>query len=196
MSNVPQGASLSDDGQWWWDGAEWQAVQGGATEHASANIAAAAHTVHFDRATYDWYATNGGWWTGYGAGMLQAAGGDEMATPPVYQNGWEWLDGYQWATIDAATGHARRDPMDFNSLPEETKKRMFDDAAEERRREEYSRTHQEVMYEDGSTMTQEEHEQKEIRETLERLTGFELGHHEDNQPGEGPGESPPGASGG
>ena len=27
MSNVPEGAQLSDDGQWWWDGAQWQAVE-------------------------------------------------------------------------------------------------------------------------------------------------------------------------
>ena len=30
MSNVPEGAQLSDDGQWWWDGEQWQSVQGGA----------------------------------------------------------------------------------------------------------------------------------------------------------------------
>ena len=26
MSNVPDGAQLSEDGQWWWDGGNWQAV--------------------------------------------------------------------------------------------------------------------------------------------------------------------------
>jgi hypothetical protein len=26
MSNVPEGAQLSDDGHWWWDGQQWQAV--------------------------------------------------------------------------------------------------------------------------------------------------------------------------
>ena len=30
MSNAPEGAQFSDDGQWWWDGQQWQAVsQGG-----------------------------------------------------------------------------------------------------------------------------------------------------------------------
>jgi hypothetical protein len=29
MSNVPEGAQLSEDGQWWWDGSQWQPVQGG-----------------------------------------------------------------------------------------------------------------------------------------------------------------------
>lgn len=28
MSNVPEGAQLSDDGQYWWDGENWQAVEG------------------------------------------------------------------------------------------------------------------------------------------------------------------------
>ena len=27
VSNVPEGATLSEDGSWWWDGAEWQPVQ-------------------------------------------------------------------------------------------------------------------------------------------------------------------------
>ena len=27
MSNVPEGAQVSDDGQWWWDGENWQAVE-------------------------------------------------------------------------------------------------------------------------------------------------------------------------
>ena len=26
MSNVPEGAQLSEDGQWWWDGSQWQSV--------------------------------------------------------------------------------------------------------------------------------------------------------------------------
>ena len=28
MSNVPEGAQLSDDGQYWWDGENWQLVEG------------------------------------------------------------------------------------------------------------------------------------------------------------------------
>ena len=27
MSNVPEGAQVSDDGQWWWDGENWKAVR-------------------------------------------------------------------------------------------------------------------------------------------------------------------------
>jgi hypothetical protein len=37
MSNVPEGAQISEDGQWWWDGENWQQVsqeggQGGAAQ--------------------------------------------------------------------------------------------------------------------------------------------------------------------
>ncbi|HSH22480.1 MAG: hypothetical protein M3Q48_05600 [Actinomycetota bacterium] len=28
MTNVQDGAQLSDDGQWWWDGSQWQPVDG------------------------------------------------------------------------------------------------------------------------------------------------------------------------
>ena len=39
MSNVPQGAQLSDDGHYWWDGENWQLVEGA---DASAGAAAPA----------------------------------------------------------------------------------------------------------------------------------------------------------
>lgn len=29
MTEVPEGAQLSDDGQWWWDGQDWQPVPQG-----------------------------------------------------------------------------------------------------------------------------------------------------------------------
>jgi hypothetical protein len=29
MSNVPDGAQISDDGQWWWDGENWQPIDVG-----------------------------------------------------------------------------------------------------------------------------------------------------------------------
>jgi hypothetical protein len=28
MAEVPEGAQLSEDGQWWWDGADWQPIAG------------------------------------------------------------------------------------------------------------------------------------------------------------------------
>jgi hypothetical protein len=37
MSNVPEGAQLSEDGQYWWDGENWQLVEGaGGNENSNA----------------------------------------------------------------------------------------------------------------------------------------------------------------
>lgn len=35
MSNIPEGAQVSDDGQWWWDGTDWQPVEGATTDPAT-----------------------------------------------------------------------------------------------------------------------------------------------------------------
>lgn len=45
MSDIPADAPRSDDGQWWWDGTQWQAVAGqagqdGMTEREAARVAA------------------------------------------------------------------------------------------------------------------------------------------------------------
>jgi len=40
MSNVPEGAQISDDGQWFWDGENWQAVEGGASSASSSTASA------------------------------------------------------------------------------------------------------------------------------------------------------------
>ena len=37
MTEVPEGAQLSDDGQWWWDGQDWQPVPQ-ADERAAARV--------------------------------------------------------------------------------------------------------------------------------------------------------------
>ncbi len=34
MADVPEGAQLSEDGQWWWDGEQWQPVGGASSETA------------------------------------------------------------------------------------------------------------------------------------------------------------------
>jgi hypothetical protein len=47
--SIPDGAQLSDDGQWWWDGAAWQPAQtgGNGTAAAASAIAAAARESGF-----------------------------------------------------------------------------------------------------------------------------------------------------
>jgi len=44
MSNVPEGAQVSDDGQWWWDGENWKAVEGGATSDSSSSAGGGSQT--------------------------------------------------------------------------------------------------------------------------------------------------------
>jgi hypothetical protein len=39
MSNVPEGAQLSEDGHWYWDGAAWQPVGDGAGSDAPSSSA-------------------------------------------------------------------------------------------------------------------------------------------------------------
>jgi hypothetical protein len=41
--SMPEGAQLSDDGQWWWDGEQWQAV-----ETSGGGTGAATGTASFD----------------------------------------------------------------------------------------------------------------------------------------------------
>ncbi|HWS44908.1 MAG TPA: hypothetical protein VN636_03535 [Acidimicrobiia bacterium] len=45
MTNVPDGATLSDDGNWWWDGSNWQPVATGVADAASSAAASASSTV-------------------------------------------------------------------------------------------------------------------------------------------------------
>ncbi|HEU5474790.1 MAG TPA: hypothetical protein VFV67_29455 [Actinophytocola sp.] len=40
MSNVPDGATLSDDGYYWWDGTDWQPVDGGPSGGSAQTVVA------------------------------------------------------------------------------------------------------------------------------------------------------------
>ncbi len=51
MSNVPEGAQLSDDGQWYWDGSAWQAVTGGAAASGSGSAQPASGAAPMDERT-------------------------------------------------------------------------------------------------------------------------------------------------
>jgi hypothetical protein len=39
MTQMPTGAPLSDDGQWWWDGSQWQPVEGAAQQPLGSDAA-------------------------------------------------------------------------------------------------------------------------------------------------------------
>lgn len=49
MSEVPEGAQLSEDGFWWWDGQEWQPVPQEGTGGAADDPAAAAQSPEPDQ---------------------------------------------------------------------------------------------------------------------------------------------------
>jgi hypothetical protein len=38
MTEVPEGAQLSDDGQWWWDGQDWQPNPQGGDDRTAARV--------------------------------------------------------------------------------------------------------------------------------------------------------------
>jgi hypothetical protein len=94
MTQVPSGAQLSDDGQWWWDGTQWQpvpaggetATQGGTGDPASgaaSTAAAPASTAASDPGT--------------GSGTTEATG-------QLSEDGqWRW-DGTQWQPVQPAAG--------------------------------------------------------------------------------------------
>jgi hypothetical protein len=49
MSNMPEDAQLSEDGQWWWDGSQWQPVPGGgAGDDSGGDGGGDAGTPQFD----------------------------------------------------------------------------------------------------------------------------------------------------
>jgi hypothetical protein len=48
MSNVPEGAQLSEDGQWWWDGSNWQPVEGQGGDGGGGQGDAGAAVFDFD----------------------------------------------------------------------------------------------------------------------------------------------------
>ena len=62
MTNVPDGAQLSEDGAWWWDGADWQPVGGGTDGPGETVYDAGWDTGGFEDGvhSYEAYASDGG----------------------------------------------------------------------------------------------------------------------------------------
>ncbi|HUZ69158.1 MAG TPA: hypothetical protein VMU65_05550 [Candidatus Saccharimonadales bacterium] len=81
MAQIPPDAQRSEDGQWWWDGSQWQPV-GPQGDAGSASAASAAE---------------------------QAAGAAQTATPASGQlsddGQWQW-DGSQWQPVQAGNQNA------------------------------------------------------------------------------------------
>jgi hypothetical protein len=38
MTEAPEGAQRSDDGQWWWDGQDWQPISQGGDDRTAARV--------------------------------------------------------------------------------------------------------------------------------------------------------------
>jgi hypothetical protein len=53
MSNVPEGAQMSDDGQWWWDGSNWQAVEGGGSSGSSSSSSSTGQSGEATKSTVE-----------------------------------------------------------------------------------------------------------------------------------------------
>jgi hypothetical protein len=55
MSDIPEGAQRSEDGQWWWDGNQWQSVsgQGGSLQEREAARVAAGLPAKLEDLTDD-----------------------------------------------------------------------------------------------------------------------------------------------
>ncbi len=106
MTQVPSGAQLSDDGQWWWDGSQWQPVPapGAAAPAAAADPAAApaqAAGQLSDDGQWQWDGTQ--WQPVQGAAPAASGAG---AAPNAAQQG-DQSGGdvqIQWDMSSASTG--------------------------------------------------------------------------------------------
>ncbi|GAB1514251.1 hypothetical protein [Actinophytocola sp. KF-1] len=110
---VPEGAQLSEDGKYWWDGADWQPVPDGDTQQAEVGALSDDGKWKWDGS--EWQPVDGGDGSGAGgdalAGALAGAGIDiapEAADATYIQqvaehvNNWyEGLDENSKAIVDA-----------------------------------------------------------------------------------------------
>jgi hypothetical protein len=84
MTDVPQDAPRSEDGQWWWDGSQWQPISGAANSGDATTSSAAA----------------------------PASSSDPAQTPATPASGqlsddgqWQW-DGSQWQPVQPGGGQS------------------------------------------------------------------------------------------
>jgi hypothetical protein len=74
---VPAGAQLSEDGSYWWDGADWQAVPEGAGEQP-AQVGQLSEDGQWQWDGSAWQPAGGG---GGGGGLAEALAGNGIAIP-------------------------------------------------------------------------------------------------------------------
>jgi hypothetical protein len=114
MTDVPQDAPRSEDGQWWWDGSQWQPISGGASSGGAP-------------------ASSGGDPASAGAtpassGAAPASSSDPAMTPATPASGqlsddgqWQW-DGSQWQPVQpgqsggSGSGTQAINPSDYPEL--------------------------------------------------------------------------------
>lgn len=100
MTDVPQDAPRSEDGQWWWDGSQWQPV-GAATGSGAAAASAAASS-----------------------GAAPASSSDPAQTPATPASGqlsddgqWQW-DGSQWQPVQGGSSGSASQAINPSDYPE------------------------------------------------------------------------------
>lgn len=104
MTDIPQDAPRSEDGQWWWDGSQWQPVSGAANSGGAAAASGAATAA------------------------APASSSDPAQTPATPASGqlsddgqWQW-DGTQWQPVQgggqsgAGSGKQAINPSDYPEL--------------------------------------------------------------------------------
>jgi hypothetical protein len=96
MTDIPQDAPRSEDGQWWWDGSQWQPISGAANSGDATTSAAAA----------------------------PASSSDPAQTPATPASGqlsddgqWQW-DGSQWQPVQGAQSGSDKQTINPSDYPE------------------------------------------------------------------------------
>jgi hypothetical protein len=95
--NAPQGyaGQLSEDGQWRWDGADWQPAHAGGDAYASSG-GSGQHSSHVGQLSEDGqWRWDGADWQAASAGGSGGAGGSDYVGQLSEDGNWRW-DGTQW----------------------------------------------------------------------------------------------------
>jgi hypothetical protein len=106
MTDIPQDAPRSEDGQWWWDGSQWQAVPAGAAAPAP-GAAASSDPAQTPATPASGQLSDDGQWQWDGSQWQPAQGAQPAATTSGGR-----IEASDFPTL-AALSHA--DPHNFDS---------------------------------------------------------------------------------